>query len=236
MFLERLSHPVCGQTLLRDEGAPSPSQSSARGTVGATPAGPPTELARLLSLENRTGLLLFLVCDLKLIVHTLVQVYWMCSLSTRSATNKLLCRHSLPERRHLLQPPVIVQLQLPRGIQWHQLRERYFRLIQPARGNYSCMSSFSHAAVQRLSPPVIETGPSTVFASLYQSVNFTCIVSGNPQPSITWFKDGVQIPQQMSSVLLIPEVGLSSRGTYHCMATNTQGSNMSADAYLNLRG
>jgi len=99
----------------------------------------------------------------------------------------------------------------------------------------SCLP-FSHAVVQQLSPPVIETGPSTVFASLYQSVNFTCIASGNPQPSITWFKDGVQIPGQMSSVLTIPEVGLSSRGTYRCMATNTQGSNTSADAYLSVRG
>jgi len=53
---------------------------------------------------------------------------------------------------------------------------------------------------------------------LYQPASFTCAVSGNPQPSIMWYKDGSELVGESLPQLLIPEVHcLVDRGAYHCI-------------------
>ena len=69
---------------------------------------------------------------------------------------------------------------------------------------------------------MIEKNPNiTDFPNLFGSANFTCEVSGTPQPSITWYKDGVLLEGEQRPTLIIPEVALSDRGFYSCRASNS---------------
>ena len=78
--------------------------------------------------------------------------------------------------------------------------------------------------------------PQTTFVGLYQSASFTCTVSGNPQPNITWYKDGREILGQRLPRLRIAEVDLADRGAYHCTASAREGSVTSDPAFLNIMG
>ena len=80
------------------------------------------------------------------------------------------------------------------------------------------------------------TAPRTRFLNLYQSLVLRCIASGNPQPTIAWFKDGRRIPGESSPLLVIQEVEISDRGVYHCTATNTLGNDSSIPAVINING
>jgi len=82
--------------------------------------------------------------------------------------------------------------------------------------------------------PVIESAPMTTFLRLYQRLVLMCTASGNPQPTITWYKDGRMILGEISPLLVIEEVELSDRGVYHCTAINTQGNATSTEAYVNV--
>ena len=86
------------------------------------------------------------------------------------------------------------------------------------------------------SSPDIETGPQTIFAVLYQAVTLTCIATGNPQPTIAWYRDGSEIPGEGSPFLVIEEVELSDRGVYWCTAVNTEGSVSSFPAFVGVIG
>jgi len=86
-----------------------------------------------------------------------------------------------------------------------------------------------------IASPQIIAGLQTVFVNLYQSVNLTCVASGNPQPSIAWYKDGRIIPGEGSPLLVIQEVELSDRGVYNCTATNSLGTT-SSSAVINING
>jgi len=86
-----------------------------------------------------------------------------------------------------------------------------------------------------IASPQIITGLQTVTVNLYQSVNLTCVASGNPQPSIAWYKDGRIITGESSPLLVIQEVELSDRGVYNCTATNTLGT-ASSSAVINING
>jgi len=83
-------------------------------------------------------------------------------------------------------------------------------------------------------PPVIESGPMTTFLRLYQRLVLMCTASGNPQPTIAWYRDGRVILGEISPLLVIGEVELSDRGVYHCTATSTQGNATSTEAYVNV--
>ena len=88
-----------------------------------------------------------------------------------------------------------------------------------------------------LSPPVVTgSGPQSTFTNLYQDIILRCAVSGNPQPTIAWYKDGRRIAGEGSPLLVIQEMELSDRGVYHCTATNTLGTVVSAPAVVNING
>ena len=85
-------------------------------------------------------------------------------------------------------------------------------------------------------PPVIIVSPVTTFLRLYQRLVLRCIATGNPQPTIAWYKDGRGIAREVSPLLVIEEVELSDRGVYHCTATNTLGNVNSTSAVINIIG
>lgn len=78
--------------------------------------------------------------------------------------------------------------------------------------------------------------PQTTFAQLFTETVLKCEAVGNPEPLITWFKDGLEIAGATLKTLVIGEVDLSDRGAYHCTAENSQGHVTSDLAYLNILG
>lgn len=66
-----------------------------------------------------------------------------------------------------------------------------------------------------------------------------CSAVGEPTPTITWFKNGVEIPGAVGSGSRdyeIPEVTLSDRGRYHCTARNAPGLITSDAVLVNIIG
>lgn len=92
------------------------------------------------------------------------------------------------------------------------------------------------AAVVVRSLPRIERGPQTTFVGIYSPVNLTCVVSGSPQPSIQWYKDGALLPGEVYPSYFIQSVEVDDRGVYHCEATNSEGSVQSSGAVINILG
>ena len=75
-----------------------------------------------------------------------------------------------------------------------------------------------------------------MFVQRLEDAAFECDVDGNPEPLITWYKDGLEIIGATQRRIVITEVDLSARAAYHCTALNRLGSVISEEAYLNIRG
>ena len=66
-----------------------------------------------------------------------------------------------------------------------------------------------------------------------QSVTFTCVLSGIPTPSVTWYHNGVQLSaggvisisrnSLNISVLSISSLAVEDTGMYQCFASNVVG-------------
>ena len=85
-------------------------------------------------------------------------------------------------------------------------------------------------------PPVHTVG------QLYNEVELSCVATGNPRPTIFWYKDGRRLTGAVADfpTLVILKLDLSDRGFYHCEAFNFQGGrkvNVSSDVViLNIEG
>ena len=63
-------------------------------------------------------------------------------------------------------------------------------------------------------PPTITEHPVNTVGQLYGEVELSCIATGNPQPTILWYKDGHRLTDAVADfpVLVIPRLELSDRG------------------------
>ena len=70
--------------------------------------------------------------------------------------------------------------------------------------------------------PMIVDPPQNLTGDLYSRVTLSCTVTGNPQPRVTWYKDGQVVKDQDFNeyTFTIQELGLEDRGFYHCRAAN----------------
>ena len=85
-------------------------------------------------------------------------------------------------------------------------------------------------------PPVDTVG------QLYSEVELSCVATGNPRPTILWYKDGRQLTDAVADfpTLVFPKLDLTDRGFYYCEAFNFQGgqrvSERSEAVILNIEG
>ena len=75
------------------------------------------------------------------------------------------------------------------------------------------------------------------FPSLFGKLNLTCDVVGNPQPEISWYKDGILLKGERLPYLLLDEVNIEDRGNYYCGASNSVNSTAeSHEVVVNIKG
>ena len=90
--------------------------------------------------------------------------------------------------------------------------------------------------------PKITQQPTNTSGNLYSTVNLTCRATGNPIPTILWYKDNVLISNDNNdpSVLMFSELDLDDRGFYHCEARSLIRGNItsvnSSHVILNISG
>ena len=90
--------------------------------------------------------------------------------------------------------------------------------------------------------PEITQPPRNTSGNLYSTVNLTCRATGNPIPTILWYKDDMLISNDNNdpSVLMFTELNLNNRGFYHCEAKSIIRGNFtsvnSSSVLLNISG
>ncbi|XP_031715320.1 hemicentin-1 isoform X1 [Anarrhichthys ocellatus] len=103
-------------------------------------------------------------------------------------------------------------------------------------GRYSCTaknaagSTHRHVQLTVQELPVIQSHPSTLDVILNNPITLPCRATGSPRPTITWQKEGINIPTTGGSFTVLPNGGLqinkasvSDSGTYICVAQNPAG-------------
>ncbi|KAM8746417.1 hemicentin-1 isoform 1-T1 [Acanthopagrus schlegelii] len=103
-------------------------------------------------------------------------------------------------------------------------------------GRYSCTAKNAagstnrhvHLTVQEL--PVIQSHPSTLDVILNNPITLPCRATGSPRPTITWQKEGINIPTTGGGFTVLPngslqisKASVSDSGTYICVAQNPAG-------------
>ncbi|MBN3304761.1 PXDN protein, partial [Amia calva] len=135
--------------------------------------------------------------------------------------------------------------QLPSDRRHAVLSSGTLRIIHVAphdQGQYECQA-VSVAGVKRLpvqltvTPkvlPVFIHEPQDATTEVGQDVQIPCSALGEPHPTITWTKDGVQITESgkfhvnSDGLLTIRDVGQADRGRYECVARNAIGQSSSS--------
>ena len=73
-------------------------------------------------------------------------------------------------------------------------------------------------------PRFTSKSPSKILSMLSSTVNLNCSATGDPQPIISWRKEGGQLPvgrsQEINGTLVITNIQQSDSGTYICTATS----------------
>ncbi|XP_022235403.1 tyrosine-protein kinase transmembrane receptor Ror2-like [Limulus polyphemus] len=90
--------------------------------------------------------------------------------------------------------------------------------------------------------PFVEKGPSNKTVVIGETVIFSCLTSGDPQPSVSWQRDGRSIHHHGhatfqvldSGALMLENVGEADEGDYHCIARNDKGVQYSETARLDV--
>ena len=64
--------------------------------------------------------------------------------------------------------------------------------------------------------------PNVVTGDLYNPLELSCIATGNPAPTVEWFRVNETTPLSnvLNGRLMIDELGLLNRGFYYCRASN----------------
>lgn len=115
----------------------------------------------------------------------------------------------------------------------------------PATPPLSCRQQhiFVHLSPDTYTSPLFTAHPADIVVATGQSAELQCRVTGQPMPSVTWYREGggaVEIGDGISvsssGDLVISSVTLSDDGDYYCVASNAVGSVRSLSATLDIAG
>ncbi|XP_060611593.2 immunoglobulin superfamily DCC subclass member 4 [Anolis sagrei] len=103
--------------------------------------------------------------------------------------------------------------------------------VYVCRANKPQTRQFVMAAAELtvLAPPNISQAPETISRTRASTARFVCKAEGEPQPSISWMKNGEplsskgRVKMQPSGTLVINQIGLDDAGYYQCVAENHLG-------------
>ena len=84
--------------------------------------------------------------------------------------------------------------------------------------------------------PVIVTPPMEQNVPYENQATFECLATGMPDPTYSWYKNGVIISDQDLPTLYFASVQVSDRGLYSCTVTNSEGTAQSEPVYLRITG
>ena len=92
-----------------------------------------------------------------------------------------------------------------------------------------------------VSPPrFVVKPPAKVFAWVGDTLRLNCSATGDPQPVISWTKQGGQLPfgrsQQIDGDLVIRDISRNDRGNYICIATNAGVFKAETVTYAEVKG
>ncbi|XP_041648005.1 hemicentin-1 [Cheilinus undulatus] len=103
-------------------------------------------------------------------------------------------------------------------------------------GRYSCTAKNAAGSTHRnvqltvQELPVIQSHPPTLDVILNNPITLPCRATGSPRPTITWQKEGINIPTKSGSFTVLPsgslqiaKASVSDSGTYICVAQNPAG-------------
>jgi len=92
-----------------------------------------------------------------------------------------------------------------------------------------------------VSPPRFTVRPPVKVAAYFEeTLRLNCSATGDPQPVISWKKQGGQLPvgrsQQIIGELVIREIAAGDEGNYICVATSAGVFNAEAVTYVEVKG
>ncbi|WP_193212591.1 beta strand repeat-containing protein [Luteolibacter marinus] len=91
--------------------------------------------------------------------------------------------------------------------------------------------SWSDVTLPVLAAPVFASQPQAAVTGFTGgTIGLTAVANGYPEPSYQWYKGSDPLPGQTSSTLTLTGLQAGDAGAYHLVATNSQGSDQSADA------
>ncbi|XP_070796250.1 peroxidasin-like [Pituophis catenifer annectens] len=134
---------------------------------------------------------------------------------------------------------------LPNSWRYSVLSTGTLQMVQVSlhdQGHYEC-HAINAVGAQRFSAslkvtprvmPVFLHPPQDTVAEVGQDIEIPCTAQGDPQPTITWAKDRIQITESgkfhisQEGTLSIRDLGLADQGQYECVARSSSGLTASA--------
>ncbi|CAH1243113.1 PTPRA [Branchiostoma lanceolatum] len=120
-----------------------------------------------------------------------------------------------------------------------------------APGSFSCTCNQGYhgtgTTCEVSVPPAVTQHPQNQTVTLDQSATFTCVIGGDPTPSVTWYKDSAEIStggrfnlgettddlqNTVTSTVTISGIQRGDNGQYTCKGTNSAGTESSEAASL----
>ncbi|XP_035116320.2 hemicentin-2 isoform X8 [Callithrix jacchus] len=94
-------------------------------------------------------------------------------------------------------------------------------------GHYECTASNPAGSASRhyvlgvQVPPQVQPGPRVLKVLVGEALDLNCVAEGNPEPQLSWSKDGVALGPEGS--IHFTAIRISDAGRYHCEASNSVG-------------
>nr|XP_021529801.1 hemicentin-2 [Aotus nancymaae] len=97
-------------------------------------------------------------------------------------------------------------------------------------GHYECTASNPAGSASRRYvlgvqvPPQVQPGPRVLKVLVGEALDLNCVAEGNPEPQLSWSKDGVALRGRgPEGSVHFAAIGTSDAGRYHCEASNSVG-------------